>query len=70
MTRAGDIGQQALKRVGLDHRHVLQRRGMEHQLRPPAFEHVAHPCLVADVGQQRLTRHVRVALGQFQVDQP
>ena len=36
MAGAGDVGQQALQRIGLDHRHVLQRRGVEHQFRPPA----------------------------------
>ena len=54
VARAGGVGQQALQRVGLDHRHVLQRRGVEHQLRPPCVEHVADPRLVADVGDQRL----------------
>ena len=53
---AGDIGQQPLQRVGLHHRHVLQRRGVEHQFRPPCLEHRAHARLVADVGQQRLAR--------------
>ena len=70
MARAGDIGQQALQRIGLDHRHVLQRRGVEHQFRPPALEHGTDARLIADVDQQRLARDVRVALGQFQVDQP
>ncbi len=71
MAGAGDVGQQALQRVGLDHRHVLQRGGVEHQFGATSLEHGADARLVADVGDAATGGGTcGWRLGQFQVDLP
>ncbi len=65
------VGHQPFERVRLHHRHVLQRRRMEHQLRPHRLEHRARS------GPRRECRPGRSAggtlgmrLGQLGVDLP
>ena len=50
---ADDVGEHALARVELDHRHVLERGGMEDELRPMPGEHLHHAVALADVAQVR-----------------
>jgi hypothetical protein len=70
MACSGDIGQQPLLWVGLDHRHVLQRCGVKDKFWPPPLEDRTDSRLIADVREQRLPCNLRVALGEFEIDQP
>ncbi len=56
--------------IGLHHRHVLQRGGVEHQLRPDVGEHRAQPGLVPHVGDHARRGSSGWRLGQLQVDLP
>ena len=47
---------------------MLQRRGVEHQLRRDLLEQAADAALVAHIGEDRAARHVRVGFAQLQVD--
>src|SRR5690606_28770409 len=63
-----DVGVQALERIELDHRHVLQRGRMEHQVRLRLAEQAVDPLPVPHVPDHGAARQRRNALPQFQVD--
>ena len=70
MASAGGVGGHSFERIGLDHRHVLQGRGVEYQFRPVLIENRPDSRFVADVGDQRAAVDLRVGLSQLQVDLP
>ena len=70
MAGAGGVGGHALQRGGFDHRHMLQCSGVKHQLRPMVFENCSDSRLVPDVGDQGAAVHLRVGLGELEVDLP
>ena len=70
--RAGaeHVGLQALQRVGLDDRHMFQRRGVEHEFGLERVAEFFEPGAVAHIGDHGAARHVRRQLGDFQIDLP
>ena len=67
-----DVGLERLGRVHLEQRQVLERRGVEHHLRPVLVEHLVQALLVADVGddQVAVVEHAAAVDGELHGVQP
>ncbi len=68
--RAEDVGAQALERVVLDDRHVLQRGGVEDQLGAECLAQRFHAREITYIGDDRAALAARLSLRQFKIDLP
>lgn len=65
---ADDIGEYALARIHLDHRHMFQSRGVKDELRPVPLEYLLDPLTAADAAKIAPPRKFGEAFRERHVD--